>query len=281
MIPLRFGLFWSGSKITYLRYLTFLTLRIHHPTAQIDLYISKKGASEKDKNLKWENESQDFKADLSNKKDYFDQLSSLNVNIVETERFDGYAPNFQSDFFRWWWLGEFGGFYLDTDQIILKSFEGLDLASSHFIYSAYEAKSCGFYCPVGVLGADKHCSIIREVASMLSSSYKEDVYNSIGPDMFKKYLLNLNSYTFSALGNVVNAPSYYFYPIPESYLVSLIYDGRFQLTGEEYAIHWYGGHKLSQRFNEAYSEEFAKNSNDTISKTLRSIIEKNSVDSRR
>jgi hypothetical protein len=73
---------------------------------------------------------------LSNKKDYFDQLSKLNVNIIETERFDGYAPNFQSDFFRWWWLGEFGGFYLDTDQLILKPFSGLDL-DSHFIYSSY------------------------------------------------------------------------------------------------------------------------------------------------
>ncbi len=274
MIPLQFGLFWSGSKITYLRYLTFLTLRIHHPNAQIDLYISKKGVSEQDKNVKWENESQDFKADLSNKKDYLDQLPKLNVNIIETERFDGYAPNFQSDFFRWWWLGEFGGFYLDTDQLILKPFSGLDL-DSHFIYSSYVAKSCGFYCPVGVLGADRHCSVIREVRSMLSSSYKESVYNSIGPDMFKKYLLSLTPTAFSRLGRVINTPSFYFYPVPESYLVSTIYDGTFKLTGEEYALHWFGGHKLSQRFNEAYSEEFAKNSNDTISTTLRGIIEKN------
>lgn len=266
MIPLQFGLFWSGAKLSYLRYLTFSTLRKWHPDSKIDLYTSKKELSEKHKNIAWANESQDFKTDLSNQKDYLEKLKDLNVNIVEIDLFDAYAPNFQSDLFRWWWLNEFGGFYLDTDQIILQSFSTLPL-DNDFIYSSYPAKSCGFYFPVGVLGSTPNNKITNDILNTITMYYKEGVYNSMGPDMFRSYMIR-NSQLLSGFKKM-NAPFHYFYPIAESYLAPYIYDGKFKPTGKEYALHWYGGSTLSQKFNKAYTEDFAKDSNDSISKIMR------------
>jgi hypothetical protein len=48
-----------------------------------------------------------------------------------------------------------------------------------------------------------------------------------------------------------------------------VYDGSMELSKDSYAIHWYGGCAPSHDFNLKYTEEFAKTSNDTISKWLR------------
>ena len=61
MIPLRFGLFWAGDTLSYLRYLTFKSLRHYHPDAKIQLYLTKE--YNKDKHH-WSCEGQDFEKPL-------------------------------------------------------------------------------------------------------------------------------------------------------------------------------------------------------------------------
>ncbi len=66
-----------------------------------------------------------------------------------------------------------------------------------------------------------------------------------------------------------NAPREFFYPVIESGRVDEIYNGDLELEDNNYAIHWFGGHPLSQEFNNKYTREFAKVSNDTMSRFLR------------
>jgi mannosyltransferase OCH1-like enzyme len=78
--------------------------------------------------------SQEFIHPKNFKKDYLPELGKLDVEIVPKENFAKYAPNHQSDIFRYWFLKEHGGFYLDTDQIILQSFKSLPLKDNDFLY---------------------------------------------------------------------------------------------------------------------------------------------------
>jgi len=260
MITLNFGLFWSGSKLSYLRYLTFKTLRHFHPDAPIQLYVANE--CKKD-GYKWQDEKQDFESELEGK-DYLEDLEELNVEIIHTDKFNKYQPNYASDFFRWDYLkeGKFG-WYLDTDQIILKPFNTLNL-DCDLICSIYSAKSCGVYSPVGCIGASKGSEVVEWIDKLLPQYLREDDYNSAGPWMFLS-VIQMRKWK----DRIVNVPSNIFYPIPESYLVPDIYDGSFNISDESYAIHWYGGHPESQKFNKKYTEEFAKTSNDTISRFLR------------
>jgi hypothetical protein len=263
MIELNFILWWSGSGLSYLRYLTFKTLRHFHPNASIQLLV---GDVFKKEDHKWNVEKQDFEKPEDIKKDYLDELKNLHVEVKHVNLFPQYAPNFQSDLLRWYWLKNYGSFYLDTDQIILKSFETLPLESD-FIYSAYPAASCGYYTPVGVLGASKDTEIVNFIYNNITKFIKNNDYNSGGPFMLRE-ILKIHNWK----DKMFNAPSNYFYPVPESYMVSKIYDGSLKLTNESFAAHWFGGHPLSQAFNKIYTEEFAKTSNDTISKTLREMF---------
>lgn len=261
MINLKFGLFWSGSKLSYLRYLTFKTLRHFHPEAEIELYIAEKAKKD---GYQWSCEKQDFESEIEGK-DYIEQLKDLNVKIFQGTFYEQYLPNFQSDFFRWWWLKSKGGFYLDTDQIILKSFKDLPL-DNDLIYSGYPAKSCGYYTPVGVIGASKDSEMVDWIVKLLPQFVNFNNYNSAGPFMFRS-MLGMKKWK----EKMFNAPSEYFYPIPESYLVKNIYDGSFNIEKSAYALHWYGGHPDSQKFNKEFTENFAKESKDTISKMLRDL----------
>jgi len=263
MIPLKFGLFWSGSKLSYLRYLTFLSLRKAHPDAEIELYTPERSSN----NISWGIEKQDFQS--YDGKCYLDQIIDLNVKIIRSDIFPTYAPNFQSDFFRWWWLYNNGGFYLDTDQIIIKPFDGLPLETD-LIYSMYRAHSCGIYAPVGVIGATKGSPIVKYIMDKMGSHYDAKVYNSIGPFMFAKEMLDKKDEWGKY--DMFNAPPSYFYPISESYMVPKIYEESTHIVSEAYALHWFGGHPASQEFNNMYTEEMSKTSKDTISILARMIL---------
>lgn len=262
-IPLKFGLFWAGANLSYLRYLTFKSLRHFHPDSEIHLCVS----DGYDKNVhKWGDEKQDFES--SNQGiDYLGRLPDLGVTIehVDYVLSQKLCPILQADIFRWVWMRDNGGFYLDTDQIITKSFSSLPLDGMEFICSRYVECQCGDYCPVGVLGMEKGSPISEEAIQMVMKSYRHNNYNSSGPFMMRSLLDSVN------LSRSFNAPSYCFYPVDSSSKVDQIYSGKFSLPDSAYAVHWFGGHPLSQKFNREYTEDFAKKSNDSISVILRRL----------
>jgi hypothetical protein len=256
MIPLDFYLFWAGAKLSYLRYLTFKSLRHFHKESKITLYT----AREFDKSVhSWSGEKQDFEENKDGK-DYIEDLPSINVEIknikcVGNEKF---CPILQADLARWLMLRENGGFYLDTDQIILKSFDSLPL-DREFIYCRYNEVQCGDYLPTGVLGLEKDSQIANIALDEVVSSYRKNNYNSSGPWAMRKLITMIN------LDRSFNAPYFYFYPLPTSKDVGKIYNGQIKIEDRSYAIHWFGGSKTSQEFNNIYTEEYSKTSKDTIS----------------
>jgi hypothetical protein len=266
-IELKFGLFWAGAKLSYLRYLTFASLRHFHPNAPIYLYV----ATEYDKNAhKWGREEQDFIGDQKyigdQKRDYLEKLKDIDVTITEIKAVGNplFCPILQADLFRWAWMKDNGGFYLDTDQIVLKSFETLPL-DKEFIYCRYMEPQCGDYIPTGALGMEKDSPIADIAIDSVLKAYSPNNYNSSGPFMMR-YAINRIS-----LSRSINAPFYYFYPIHTSNDVWKLYEGKFGGHPEAYCVHWFGGHPLSQQFNKSYTEDFAKSSKDYLSVTLRNI----------
>lgn len=194
-----------------------------------------------------------------------DKLKNLGVEVVTMKGFaESYHPVAQSDIFRYWWLKNNGGFYLDTDQIILKSFETLPL-DRDFIYSLYPNPQCGMYAPVGVLGASKDSKIMQYITQHILDYYSPHNYNSSGPFMFLDVLKRFD------LSNAYNAPSDIFYPAHHSDRVIEIFTGQLSLSASSICCHWFGGHPASQSFNKAYTEEFAKTSSDTISRKVREL----------
>ena len=264
MIDLKFGLFWAGKRLSYLRYLTFKSLRYWHPDSEISLYVAKDYNSGVHK---WNNEKQDFEYEDLTQENYIDKLKDLNINVIHISNVGSpdYCAILQADLFRILWLKEQNGFYLDTDQIILKSFKDLPL-EKEFIYSRYEEKQCGDYFPTGCLGLQKNSKITDLMMQEVLANYSPTNYNSSGPFAFVRMA---RKYNLDKGYNAINVPSNYFYPINSSMNVPKIYDGSFMPNKESFCFHFFGGHPITQEFNLKYTEEFSKNSQDSISKICR------------
>ena len=107
MIDLKFVLFYAGSKMSYLRYLCFKTLRHFHPNASIKMFTTEENTST---GHCWGSERQDFENNIEGK-DYKEYLKDLDVEIVVLKNFAvQYNPVVQSDMFRYWYLKNNGGF---------------------------------------------------------------------------------------------------------------------------------------------------------------------------
>ncbi|MBD3407209.1 MAG: hypothetical protein GF411_13905 [Candidatus Lokiarchaeota archaeon] len=256
MIPKKLFLFWSGHTMSYLRYLTFVTARHFHPDWEINFYVTDDFTT-----MKWCHEAQDFQNE--DRDNYLEQAKTLCDHVRPYKHHEDKAPNFQSDFFRWHVMEEYGGWYLDTDQIILKPFD--DLCSYQFVYSFYEANG-----PVGVLGAEPKLRICNYVRETMNKRYKPSNYNSIGPQMWINVMKEIGKSKWFGDINSLNS-KHMFYPVPYSHGVHKIYDGSFEIPKSSYALHWFGGHPKSQKFNNKYTKEFMMASNDTISRFVRTL----------
>jgi hypothetical protein len=267
MIELKFGLFWAGKRLSYLRYLTFKSLRYWHPDSEISLYVANDYNSS---NHKWNVEKQDFEGEDLSQPNYIDRLKDLNIKVINISSVgdSNYCAILQADLFRVLWLRDNGGFYLDTDQIVLKSFETLPLEKD-FIYSRYMEPQCGDYFPTGILGASKGNRVAELALEKVMSTYSPYSYNSSGPFAFLKLA---REYNFDKEFNAVNVPSQYFYPIHSSKDVSKIYEGLYNPIQDSYCVHFFGGHPMTQIFNKLYTEEYAKTSKDSITKIVNSFV---------
>ena len=264
MISANFGLWWSGAKLSYLRYLTFKTLRHFHPHSRIQLFTSKKYNKDKCTGIS----DLEFLRPDEVQKDYMPSLHALDVEIIDKNSMSKFFPYQQADLYRWVFLRDHGGIYLDPDQIILQSFQSLPLKDYDFMYSSYKVDSPfsfnGEFSPIGVLGGNGNSKIIKHICSVILSYDKSNDYNAMGVLMMRDVKNKID------MSSAFNAPPQYFYPAPICSYMNGVYDGTLQIQKDNYSLHWYGGFSPSQDFNRKYTEEFAKTSNDTISRFLRS-----------
>jgi hypothetical protein len=256
MIPKTFHLYWSGGPINYFRYLTFLTLRRHHPDWQIKLYTNPKHG-----HAEWKECSQDFHHEQWT--DYTAEVYEICDSVEPWEKHQDKAPNFQSDFFRWEILRDCGGWYMDTDQIILKPFETRGFFD--MVYADYNG-----YCPVGVIGMVKGFGFCEHMLEQIERVYTPGNYNIAGPWAMREAL---NSYKRIDNAHYFNS-GWNFYPIPYSKYIYTMYQENIKglchsIDDSAYALHLFGAHPDSQAYAKMLTPEVARIRNDWICRHLR------------
>lgn len=263
MIPHTANFYWNReTPLSYLRYLTLVTFRHHHPGWKMILWTSASNTA-----ARWSGpERQDFNGTGAD--DYMGEVATLGVKLMTLPgKYDGMAPNYVSDIARWKTI-DGGGWFFDLDQVIVRPFD--DLCHADFVTGAgYPGV---IYC--GVLGASPSSRVphimIDAVAARITSGVTK--YCQAGNWLLSSVIRSPEFHRDTEAENHDITPSQFFYPVADSSEVSAIYDGRITLpaSADNYALHWFGGHPDSQRFNAAYTGAMALTSEDTISRYIRS-----------
>lgn len=275
MIPKRFIFYWSGTNMSWLRYISIYSAKFYNPDFEIILYyskdIDKQSLPERNDNKVIEN--------------YFEFLESKNIILKEwnfnIDRYkhktvDGWskiAPAQKCDILQWEKLYQDGGIFCDSDIIFLKPFD--------VRYLKFDMLTCfKKYFTVGFWASRPNEEMMLDFYSNAIFTFDEYNYQTAGVSnilsVLKQKLETIDCNKFKSLRlaypnlNIFNLPFETFYRWDYNNLNN-IYKKNIKIHPTQLGIHWYGGHVDSKFWIDTLNPKSINNYNNTICNALRRI----------
>jgi len=274
--------------MSWLRYLTLYSCRKYNPDLEIRLYNSPAPLNKKP----WDDYvTQDFFSYNGNS--FFSKLDDLDINIIPwntPENMGEVSPVHKCDLFQWEILAKEGGYYGDMDLLFLNSLDSMheeicannyDIAISWDIWPEEIVKighprRPGYYS-IGFMGAEPETKLFKALTRISKLSYRihneSKEYESAGVWVLYDNCPSPDDIVETFLGKPYFIPKHLFYSI-DSFEIVKFYEGNFrpQIPDNAIAIHYYGGHPLSQSFNTMVNEDNYKLFNNTIGSVIKEIL---------
>ena len=248
-IPKVAHFYWGGGPLSYLRFLSVKSFKKQNPDWQIKFH---RPITDSQAPADWDNNI---------KQDFRDQITMLDVNVVE-HNFDQYEFDnrahevHKSDFLRWRLLATEGGLWSDIDIFYVNPMECLEENTPH--HANINVALCPLKPPhkhtVGFMLASEHNDFYKYMSKVALTNYHKDVYQCMGSD-----LLNAGLKHFEVFGQQFPANQFVFLNKKSVYVItSKTIDQFYQPTGTDsnkkfnstpiIGYHWFGGHPQSQQF---------------------------------
>lgn len=270
-IPKIVHLYW-GDKNNFLplsRFLSILSIRNFNKDWKIKLHLPKyKGIY----NPTWSTGEQDIIESFVDENNYFEELKSLNIDIVYHDFNNcGFTNDahevHKSDYLRWIVLFEDGGIWSDIDIIYSKSFSEIyfnnqinrDISTGLFIYPNTNSHGIGF------LLSSKNNPIFMECHHIAAKNYREEAYKnkyqSLGSEILNQHFQKNIVYNKVGKNNAIFFDKELVYSIDYNNIESFFKEKKIILSKKTIGLHWYAGNILSRNFekNLTINDIFLKN----------------------
>ncbi|HMQ07313.1 MAG TPA: methyltransferase domain-containing protein [Saprospiraceae bacterium] len=264
-IPEKLWLYWDGSPMSFLQFMTVRSFQYFHPAWTITLCMPKYRTLTKS----WNTFEQ--KKEYTGK-DYLPELldSGIEILIIEMDSI-GFADEaseiYKSDFIRYYLLGHHGGVWSDFDILYINSIYHLN-AFSGFPVIGDEKEINTVIVPV-MKGTNFHYYTIGFLMSAPNNPFFIDLahackdfadimtYQSIGIKMIKKLFPTINDIKlkYSDLIHLLIPPHEVYLPFEFNEL-DLIFCSSPQeyIKNYTFGIHWFNGSDLAKEFQNAYEK---------------------------
>ena len=273
MIPKRISTYWSGHKMSWLRYMTLYSLRKLNPNYMIYLYLDKPNSS---KNNPWGvNQSDSFYYDG---KDYTDRVEELDIDIIEIDnKKHRREPAHNCDIKQWEIMSQQGGLFVDMDILFIKGFDSMlkDAIADYNTIICYSR-----YLTIGLTGSSGCNGFYNDVRKRSIRNYKHDKYQSCGVNVINSLLghrddIQKVDYTSSIISRYKDAT---IYNMPFDWLYRYDYNNLSKIYGTTSStdgmlgLHWYGGAKASVHWNNILNISTLYHYSNTITKVLKGLL---------
>ena len=222
---------------------------------------------------------------------YFDRIVELNV-IIEDAKFPdvienkikAVTPIHYSDLYRYYKLYNNGGFYSDMDVLYFRPMDNI-----YNEIAQYKANTvvyaCDDYIAIGFLGAEKGNQFYKDLVFSANSLKKDKRWEAYGELLFYRFF-DVGNDPLAIIDNISKKYNKLkVYNIPKSLVynydcfeIQKVYTTSFGIDSfgsKSIGYHWYGGHPMSQKYNNILNETNYMNYKITfseITKELQKII---------
>lgn len=284
MIPKRMYFFWSGSTLSWMRYMTLYSFRKFNPDWEMVLCLSKNTASEKS----WTTpETQDF-IDY-NGNNYFEKISELSIQIESVEfpadfKVSMVSPVHESDLYRYYKLYNNGGFYSDTDILYFRPID-------NFYNSICENDTntvlyhCPSYAAIGFLGAEEGNMFYKDLFNFATSIESVSSYQAFGVGLIYQFCeIEKNKKSINSISeilkskydnlNICSVPDFLVYQYDWTN-ISKAFEKAYTISSfnsKAIGYHWYAGSAISQGYNKLLNENNYKEHKTTFSELVKGIL---------
>ncbi len=280
-IPKIAHFYWDSSVMSYMRYMTIKSFKTYNPDWSAVLYLPHDYDVENKNCLKWKDESHKTDSlEYEEQFNYFDKLKEINglkiVKVDFTKTLPNSPPAHRSDFLRWNLLANQGGVWCDMDILFSKPLSSSSLNRDNLkhtdtvvCYHKHHGISIGF-----LMSSPKN-KVFKEISkkSLQVLAYLENqdsFYQSFGSLMINKVYDSEEklraSFPDSRIVDLEDQEVYY-YDFKE---LDKIYEENNlnEILDSSIGIHWYGGHPLSQKYNNKINHTNYQDFDSTVCKII-------------
>lgn len=252
-IPRRMNLFWTGPKMSWMRYLTLASFRHWHPDWQIVLYWMAEDAGKK----AWKSsETQDTQVYAG--PDYSDRLEGLGIDVVSwSPPRENLAAAHACDLCQWESLSEYGGWFSDMDILWVSQLPIAAVKDSPSVFCL----STG-YMAIGLIATAPENPLFRDIRASAVENYNPEKYQSTGAEAIYRLAdvwpawgsfnhpgeLAVERFREKYRDRITVLPDGTIYPFTYRQ-THMIFSETHGLSSECCGIHWFGGNNLSQEWN--------------------------------
>ena len=254
-IPKVLHVYYGGTPLSYLRYLTIKTFNRFNPDWLIKIHVPKFPHVPQS----WGSFEQKYKLNLS--KDYFSEIKNIpNTKILYWD-FDRLGLNnkmsevHKSDFLRWLLLGTEGGLWSDMDIIYFKSINQLEFNSplNTHIDTCVSIYSYGH--SIGFMLSSANNPYFTTLWKKAAENFNSDNYQSIGSILCNRYFPSIERIKNELpTSNPINIPMSTVYPYHAGQIKEIFAPGNLgRYTKDSIGLHWYAGHPLAGEYLNKYN----------------------------
>jgi hypothetical protein len=239
-------LYWDGSPMSFLNYITVLSFNRYHKGWKIVVHTP----TSKSQLITWNSYEQQLRY---NGTCYFDKLKNIHNVIIQPVDLDkiGFYNDasevIKSDYFRYYILHHHGGVWSDFDIIYTGSIEEKMNFNQDAVIFRCESNGLIYY-PIGLLISKPNNKFYKHLMTQSLKFYHPGIYQSIGALMWKSLFPTIESFIGTNLGTLYLCNHVYYLPWAWDELDNLVVKKENTLPINNIGIHWFNGASETKKY---------------------------------
>lgn len=244
--PKLLHLYWDGSKLSFLNYLTILSFNRYHQDWKINIYLPKS----RNNIMSWGSSEQKLRYNGICYLEKLKNIHNVSIHYIDLNEIgfrNDASEVIKSDYFRYYILHKHGGIWSDFDIIFTASVEKkMNFNEDTIIFSCAIGGTC--YYPIGFFLAKPNNKFFKFMMEQAAANYDPGSYQCIGTPLWGNLFPSVQHILNKNLGQIGICGNDYYLPWSSLQLNEFLSKEDNTLPPNNIGIHWFNGATQAKQY---------------------------------